>query len=133
MFVCCLPTQTFQAGSVDRKIFFSHFFRKIHYFVFRYLDSKIPLLPIFKISSLLPSSVLVQPSLYWTWSETQKTILLAMRLISDTYLLPASSPCTVFPSTTVNEPIPGRIRFFRISVPVAVALMRHTFAASSAD
>lgn len=29
--------------------------------------------------------------------------------------------------------VPGRTRFFKISVPVAVALMRHTLAASSAD
>ena len=36
---------------------------------FRYTDSTISLLSKSKISSLNPSSVLVQPSLYRTWSE----------------------------------------------------------------
>ena len=36
---------------------------------FRYTDSTIPLLSKFKISSLLPSSVTVQPDLCQTWSE----------------------------------------------------------------
>ena len=40
---------------------------------FRYIDSKIPLLPKYEISSLWPSSVVVQPGLCGTWSETPKT------------------------------------------------------------
>ena len=36
---------------------------------FRYTDITIPLLSLSKISSLLPSSVLVQPGLCRTWSE----------------------------------------------------------------
>ena len=49
---------------------------------FRYIDSTIPLLPKFEISSLQPSSVDVQPGLCLTWSETQKTGFLTTRLIS---------------------------------------------------
>ena len=37
---------------------------------FRYLDSTIPLLPKYKISSLYPSPVAVQPGLCQTWSES---------------------------------------------------------------
>ena len=48
---------------------------------FRYIDSTIPLLPKYEISSLLPSSVAVQPCLYRTWSETPKTGFLTTRLI----------------------------------------------------
>ena len=40
---------------------------------FRYTDSTIPLLPKTEISSLWPSSVVVQPGLCRTWSETPKT------------------------------------------------------------
>ena len=40
---------------------------------FRYIDSTIPLLPIYEISSPLSSCVVVQPGLCGTWSETQKT------------------------------------------------------------
>ena len=40
---------------------------------FRYIDSRIPLLCKFEISSLKPSSVAVKPSLCWNWSETLKT------------------------------------------------------------
>ena len=47
---------------------------------FRYMDSTIPLLPKSKISSLLPSSVAVQPGLCRTWSETLKTGFLTTRL-----------------------------------------------------
>ena len=36
---------------------------------FRYIDSKIPLLPIYEISSLWPSCVVVQPGLCEAWSE----------------------------------------------------------------
>ena len=40
---------------------------------FRYIASRIPLLHKYKISSLLPSSVAVQPGFCLTWSETPKT------------------------------------------------------------
>ena len=48
---------------------------------FQYTDSTIPLLPKSEISSLQPSSVVVQPGLCGTWSETPKTGFLAMQLI----------------------------------------------------
>ena len=48
---------------------------------FCYMDSTIPLLPKSEISSLYPSSVAVQPSLCWTWSETPKTGFLTTRLV----------------------------------------------------
>ena len=48
---------------------------------FRYIDSTIPLLPKYKISSLYPSSVTVQPGLCRTWSKTPKTGFLTTRLI----------------------------------------------------
>ena len=48
---------------------------------FRYTDSTIPLLPKSEISSLQPSSVVVQPGLCGTWSEILKTGFLATRLI----------------------------------------------------
>ena len=47
---------------------------------FRYTDSTIPLLPKSEISSLWPSSLAVQPGLWWTWSETPKTGFLTTRL-----------------------------------------------------
>ena len=47
---------------------------------FRYMDSAIPVLPKDEISSLLPSSVAVQPGLCRTWSETPKTGFLTTRL-----------------------------------------------------
>ena len=47
---------------------------------FRYTDSTIPLLPKSEISSLYPSSVVVQPGLCRTWSETAKTSFLTTRL-----------------------------------------------------
>ena len=47
---------------------------------FRYTDSTIPLLPKSENSSLLPSSVAVQPGLCGTWSETPKTGFLTTRL-----------------------------------------------------
>ena len=47
---------------------------------FRYIDSTIPLLPIYKISSLKSSCVVVQPGLSGTWSETPKTSFLTTRL-----------------------------------------------------
>ena len=48
---------------------------------FRYTDSTIPLLSKYEISSLKTSSVVVQPGLCWTWSETPKTGFLTTRLI----------------------------------------------------
>ena len=47
---------------------------------FCYTDSTIPLLPINEISSLLPSSVTVQPGLCRTWLETPPTGFLTTRL-----------------------------------------------------
>ena len=51
----------------------------------RYMDSTIgiPLLPKSEVSSLQPFSVVVQPGLCRTWSETPKTGFLATRLIYD--------------------------------------------------
>ena len=49
---------------------------------FRYKDSTIPLLPKPEISSIWPSSLIVQPGLCRTWSETPKTGFLRTRLIS---------------------------------------------------
>ena len=48
---------------------------------FRYIDSTIPLLTKYEISSLQPSCVAVQPGLCGTWSETPKTGLLTTRLL----------------------------------------------------
>ena len=48
---------------------------------FRYTDSTISLLSKYEISSLQPSSVVVQPGLCRTWSETPKTGFLRTRLI----------------------------------------------------
>ena len=48
---------------------------------FRYTDITIPLLPKSEISSLKPSSVVVQPGLCRTWSETPKAGFLITRLI----------------------------------------------------
>ena len=47
---------------------------------FRYIDRPIPLLSESKISSLLPASVVTQPGLCRTWSETPKTGFLTTRL-----------------------------------------------------
>ena len=41
---------------------------------FRYTDSTIPLLPIYEISSLLPSFVVVQPDLCWTCRKPQRPV-----------------------------------------------------------
>ena len=51
---------------------------------FRYTDSTIPLLPKSKISNLSLSSVVVQPGLCWSRSETPKTGFLTTRLIFHT-------------------------------------------------
>ena len=48
---------------------------------FRYTDSTIPLLLTYEISSLQPSSVVVQPGLCRNSSETPKTGFLTTRLI----------------------------------------------------
>ena len=48
---------------------------------FRYIDSTIPLLSKSEISSHQPSSVVAQPGLYRTWSETPKIVFLRTRLI----------------------------------------------------
>ena len=48
---------------------------------FHYTDSTIPLLPKSEISSLWPFSVVVQPGLCRTWSETPKTGFLTTRII----------------------------------------------------
>ena len=48
---------------------------------FRYTDSTIPLFSKYEISSLWPSSVVAQPGLCRTWSETPKTGFLPTRLI----------------------------------------------------
>ena len=48
----------------------------------RYMDSTIPLLPEYEITSLLPSSVAVKPGLCRTLSETPKTDFLRTRLSS---------------------------------------------------
>ena len=53
---------------------------------FRYIDSTIPFLPIYKISSLYPSSVVVQSGLCRTWLETPKTGFLTTRLILKSYM-----------------------------------------------
>ena len=47
---------------------------------FRYIDSTIPLLPKYEISSLEPYCVVVQPGLCGNWSETPKPGFLTTRL-----------------------------------------------------
>ena len=47
---------------------------------FHFIDNTIPLPPVYKISSLQPSSVGLQPGLCQTWSETPKTGFLITRL-----------------------------------------------------
>ena len=49
---------------------------------FHYIDSTIPLLPKSEISSLQPSSVAVQPSLFQTWSESRKQVFRARLILS---------------------------------------------------
>ena len=48
---------------------------------FRYIDSTVSLLPKSELSSLEPSSVVVQRSLCWNWSETMKTGFFMTQLI----------------------------------------------------
>ena len=64
---------------------------------FRYIDSAIPLLPIYEISSLKPSCVVVQPGLYGALLETPKTGFLTTGLINN-LLRPQLS---ILPSTKV--------------------------------
>jgi len=49
-----------------------------------------------------------------------------------TYFDPMSSSATWFPSIIENAPMPGRTKDLSISVPVAVALIRHTLDPSKA-
>ena len=58
-----------------------------HRLCFRYEDSTIPLLPKSEISIVQPSSVVVQPGLCRTWSETPKTGFLTMRLNGEPSML----------------------------------------------
>mmetsp|Transcript_9254 Transcript_9254/g.29184 ORF Transcript_9254/g.29184 Transcript_9254/m.29184 type:complete len:344 (-) Transcript_9254:91-1122(-) len=48
-------------------------------------------------------------------------------------LFPRSRAVTSAPSITVNEPMPGRTRFFSASVPVALPLSKHSLHRSSAS
>ena len=70
---------------------------------FRYTDSTIPLLSKSEISSLLPYSVIAQPSLCQTWSETPKTGFLRTRLKYSKGILghggmrSAKRKCVLFP------------------------------------
>ena len=52
---------------------------------FRYIDSTIPLLSKYEISSLEPSCVVVESGLCGTWSETPKTGFLTTRLKQQLY------------------------------------------------
>ena len=62
---------------------------------FRYTDSTIPLLSESEISSLWPYSVIAQPGLCLTWSETPKTGFLTTRLICCGY--PLKSQPMIYP------------------------------------
>lgn len=55
-----------------------------------------------------------------------------MEDLSRKKLLPASAPSVILPSMMVKVPNPGRTRFFKISVPTALALIRQTLEASRA-
>ena len=71
---------------------------------FRYMESTIPLLPKFEISSLLPSSVTAQPDLCRTWSETPKTGFLRTRLISSRHTEGGNSTDTDTKTNKHREP-----------------------------
>ena len=60
---------------------------------FRYTDSTIPLLPKSGISILQPSSVVVQPGLCQTWSETPTTVFSqrGSYIISNTHFICSSA------------------------------------------
>ena len=68
---------------------------------FRYIDSTIPLLSKSEISSLWPSSVVVQLGLCRTWSETQKTGFLITRLKS--YIVITLTNCLYIQMRTTNK------------------------------
>ena len=74
---------------------------------FRYTDSTIPLLLKSEISSLLSSSVTVQPGLCRTWSETPKTGFLTTRLICEPIVYTCTdirkSGVVLRPSTFTND------------------------------
>ena len=59
----------------------AHLCSLISAFVVRYLDSIIPLVSIYEISSLYLASVAVQTGLSVPWSQTSKTGFLVTRLI----------------------------------------------------
>ena len=86
---CLLPRQ-YKMSRVMRKPFFCicenidadqlRSYRKADQrLCFCYTDSTIPLLPESKISNLYPSSVAVQPGLYWTWSENPRRPVFSRR------------------------------------------------------
>jgi len=55
-----------------------------------------------------------------------------IELLSKKKLFPTSAPSVFFLSIIVKDPIPGRTRFFNVSVPTALALIKQTLASSSA-
>ena len=59
----------------------------------RYTDSTIPLLSKSGISSLYPSSVLVQLGLFRTWSETPKSGFLVSRLMCCSHRIYGDNKC----------------------------------------
>ena len=69
---------------------------------FRYIDSTIPLLPKYEISSLYPSYVAVQPGLCRTLSETPKTGFLTTGLI-------ISVTHTLYKTVTMPKQTPNNI------------------------
>ena len=73
---------------------------------FCYTDSTLPLLPKCEISSLLPSSVIAQPGLYGTRSETPKTGFLTTRLIGSCLQVSSLSQCVI--QTTKSNVCPGK-------------------------
>ena len=64
----------FAYAKTKTQISFAVTAKLISAFVFCYTDSTFPLLPKYGISSLYASSVIAQPGLCWTWSETPKTV-----------------------------------------------------------
>ena len=70
---------------------------------FRYMDSAIPLLPKYEISSLYPSCVVVQPGLCGTCSETPKTGFLTKRLNSCKVVSVAVIPFLYKPSLQITR------------------------------
>ena len=68
---------------------------------FRYIYSTIPLLHIYEISSLYPSSVAVQPGLCRNWSQTPMTGFLTTSLIFSTLVSKSN--------VTLTQPLPFKI------------------------